>query len=246
MGTWERGNEALTRQVHHGRENDVAADGGDTWLVRTGVQPSNKVTAGTLDFESLLPPLQARLKGRKCLVLDLDETLIHSSFKVLNQADFTIPLNIRGQYHDAYVVKRPGIDQFLKRMGELFEVVIFSEKASSYVNPIIDQLDIFQVVNHRLFRESCHWDYYQSEPDDDDDDDGLYFKDLSRLGRDLTSIIMLDNSPTSYRFHPQHAVPISSWFSDAHDNELLEIIPVLEDLADPHVTDVSVVLDIAC
>ncbi len=114
------------------------------------------------------------------------------------------------------------------------------------MNPIIDQLDIFQVVNHRLFRESCHWDYYQSEPDDDDDDDGLYFKDLSRLGRDLTSIIMLDNSPTSYRFHPQHAVPISSWFSDAHDNELLEIIPVLEDLADPHVTDVSVVLDIAC
>ncbi len=60
----------------------MAADGGDTWLVRTGVQPSNKVTAGTLDFESLLPPLQARLKGRKCLVLDLDETLIHSSFKV--------------------------------------------------------------------------------------------------------------------------------------------------------------------
>lgn len=57
--------------------------------------------------------------------------------QVLDQADFTIPLNIRGQYHDAYVVKRPGIDQFLKRMGELFEVVIFSEKASS-VLPLLD------------------------------------------------------------------------------------------------------------
>lgn len=30
----------------------------------------------------LLPPLAPELKGRKCLVLDLDETLVHSSFKV--------------------------------------------------------------------------------------------------------------------------------------------------------------------
>lgn len=32
--------------------------------------------------EWLLPPIQPHLKGRKCLVLDLDETLVHSSFKV--------------------------------------------------------------------------------------------------------------------------------------------------------------------
>ena len=30
----------------------------------------------------LLPPLQPSLKGKKCLILDLDETLVHSSFKV--------------------------------------------------------------------------------------------------------------------------------------------------------------------
>lgn len=30
----------------------------------------------------LLPPLAPELKGKKCLVLDLDETLVHSSFKV--------------------------------------------------------------------------------------------------------------------------------------------------------------------
>lgn len=30
----------------------------------------------------LLPPLSSELRGRKCLVLDLDETLVHSSFKV--------------------------------------------------------------------------------------------------------------------------------------------------------------------
>lgn len=32
--------------------------------------------------DALLPPIQPHFKGRKCLVLDLDETLVHSSFKV--------------------------------------------------------------------------------------------------------------------------------------------------------------------
>ena len=68
----------------------------------------------------LLPPAQPPLKGRKCLILDLDETLVHSSFKILNQADFTIPVEIEGQYHNVYVIKRPGVDQFMKRVGELY------------------------------------------------------------------------------------------------------------------------------
>jgi len=69
-------------------------------------------------------------------------------------------------------------------------------------------------------------------------------QDLSQVGRDLKETIIIDNSPTSYIFHPQHAVPISSWFSDAHDNELLDLIPVLEDLAGSDVRDVSLVLDV--
>lgn len=198
----------------------------------------------------LLPPAQPHLKGRKCLVLDLDETLVHSSFKILNQADFTIPVEIEGQYHNVYVIKRPGVDTFMKRVGELYEVVVFTASVSKYGDPLLDQLDIHQVVHHRLFRESCY------------NHQGNYVKvclkqevsghvkltsnqDLSQVGRDLKETIIIDNSPTSYIFHPQHAVPISSWFSDAHDNELLDLIPVLEDLAGPQVQDVSLVLDVA-
>jgi len=73
----------------------------------------------------------------------------------------------------------------------------------------------------------------------------LLFQDLSQVGRDLKDTIIIDNSPTSYIFHPHHAVPISSWFSDAHDNELLDLIPVLEDLAGDQVSDVSLVLDVS-
>ncbi|KAI9648615.1 hypothetical protein NHQ30_003253 [Ciborinia camelliae] len=181
----------------------------------------------------LLPPIAPRFKGKKCLVLDLDETLVHSSFKVLHQADFTIPVEIEGQFHNVYVIKRPGVDQFMKRVGELYEVVVFTASVSKYGDPLLDQLDIHHVVHHRLFRESCY------------NHQGNYVKDLSQVGRDLRETIIIDNSPTSYIFHPQHAVPISSWFSDAHDNELLDLIPVLEDLAGSQVRDVSLVLDVA-
>ncbi|KAM0278873.1 hypothetical protein ACHAQH_004951 [Verticillium albo-atrum] len=181
---------------------------------------------------SLLPPIAPEFKGKKCLVLDLDETLVHSSFKILHQADFTIPVEIEGNYHNVYVIKRPGVDQFMKRVGELYEVVVFTASVSKYGDPLLDQLDIHKVVHHRLFRESCY------------NHQGNYVKDLSQVGRDLKDTIIIDNSPTSYIFHPQHAVPISSWFSDAHDNELLDLIPVLEDLAGSNVQDVSLVLDV--
>ncbi|KAK5698314.1 hypothetical protein LTR17_023756 [Elasticomyces elasticus] len=181
----------------------------------------------------LLGPLRPEFRGKKCLVLDLDETLVHSSFKILHQADFTIPVEIEGQYHNVYVIKRPGVDAFMKRVGELYEVVVFTASVSKYGDPLLDQLDVHHVVHHRLFRESCY------------NHQGNYVKDLSMMGRDLRETIIIDNSPTSYIFHPQHAVPISSWFSDAHDNELLDLIPVLEDLAGPQVSDVSLVLDVA-
>ncbi|PWW76433.1 NIF-domain-containing protein [Tuber magnatum] len=181
----------------------------------------------------LLPPLAPRFEGKKCLVLDLDETLVHSSFKVLHQADFTIPVDIEGSYHNVYVIKRPGVDEFMKRVGELYEVVVFTASVSKYGDPLLDQLDIHHVVHHRLFRDSCF------------NNQGNYVKDLSQLGRDLKDTIIIDNSPTSYIFHPQHAVPISSWFSDAHDNELLDLIPVLEDLSTQDVRDVTLVLDVS-
>ena len=48
------------------------------------VASSTHVTPDDRPQQWLLPPLQSQLKGRKCLVLDLDETLVHSSFKVLH------------------------------------------------------------------------------------------------------------------------------------------------------------------
>lgn len=52
--------------------------------------------------DHLLPPLAAGGRfshpkhGKKCLVLDLDETLVHSSFKPVEKYDFVIPVEIEG------------------------------------------------------------------------------------------------------------------------------------------------------
>ena len=61
---------------------------------------------------------------------------------------------------------------------------------------------------HRLFRESCVYDR------------GNYVKDLSKLGRELNRTIIIDNSPASYLFQPQNAIPCSSWFDDKNDTLL--------------------------
>ena len=55
-------------------------------------------------------------------------------------------------------------------------------------------------------------------------------QDLSQLGRPVKDTIILDNSPASYIFHPHNAVPVSSWFNDPHDTELMDLCPFLADL----------------
>lgn len=196
----------------------------------TELQPEQYHADG---FSTLLAPRDQKFKNKKCLVLDLDETLVHSSFKYLRSADFVLPVDIDDQIHNVYVIKRPGVDEFLQRVGQLYEVVVFTASVSRYGDPLLDRLDISKSIHHRLFREAC----YNYE--------GNYIKNLSQIGRPLSDIIILDNSPASYIFHPQHAIPVSSWFSDTHDNELLDIIPLLEDLAKKNVLDVGKVLDVS-
>ncbi|XP_016127983.1 CTD (carboxy-terminal domain, RNA polymerase II, polypeptide A) small phosphatase-like b isoform X3 [Sinocyclocheilus grahami] len=74
----------------------------------------------------LLPEVNINDYGKKCVVIDLDETLVHSSFKPISNADFIVPVEIDGTVHQVYVLKRPHVDEFLQKMGELFECVLFT------------------------------------------------------------------------------------------------------------------------
>ena len=63
-----------------------------------------------------------------------------------------------------------------------------------YADPVANLLDKWNVFRSRLFREACVFHR------------GNYVKDLSRLGRDLQKVVIMDNSPASYVFHPDNAV----------------------------------------
>lgn len=146
--------------------------------------------------------------GKKCLVLDLDETLVHSSFQPVPQANYVIPVNIDGTIHNVYVIKRPGVDSFMHQVSEFYEIVIYTASLSKYADPLLDKLDVHKVIKKRLFRENCVLH------------DGHYVKDLSLLNRDIKNTIIVDNSPASYKFHPENAIDCSSFFDDPNDTEL--------------------------
>lgn len=55
-------------------------------------------------------------------------------------------------------------------------------------------------------------------------------KDLTRLGRDLKDIIIVDNSPVAYLFQPENAIPAVNWYDDPDDTELPRIATILERL----------------
>jgi len=61
-------------------------------------------------------------------------------------------------------------------------------------------------------------------------------KDLSVCERDLSDVILIDNSPSSYVLQPENALPIVTWIEDLSDKELEKLIPILERLS--KVTDV--------
>jgi len=180
-----------------------------------GSNDTNQQVGQNKNQKFLMTPLPPEMKGRKTLVLDLDETLVHSSFRPVPGPDFIISIELDGVTHRVYVQKRPGVDHFLEEMGSKFEVVVFTASLDKYANPVLDILDPKGFIKVRLFREACVQHY------------GNYVKDLSLLGRRLEDTLIIDNSPFSYMFQPDNAIPITSWFNDKTDRELYDLVPFL-------------------
>lgn len=65
-------------------------------------------------------------RGKKTLVLDLDETLVHSTFQCVDDCQYVIPVEIEGNVYNVYVYLRPGALEFISRMSEIYEVVVYT------------------------------------------------------------------------------------------------------------------------
>jgi len=186
--------------------------------------------ASQLQLQPLLGEQPADKKGKKTLVLDLDETLVRSQFQAPPNYDLLLPVQLENKKYNVYVQVRPGTDEFLNEMAKHFEIVVFTASLSKYANPLMDILDPERLCTARLFREHCN---YLA-------DEKIYAKDMSFMGRRLEDIILVDNSPNSYRPQPENAVPIISWYDDPDDRELFRLTPLLRNLS--KVPDVRAVL----
>lgn len=157
---------------------------------------------------------------RKTLILDLDETLVHSAFKPFYfTADIVLNMTFEAKPQTIYVLKRPYVDEFLEKMSKIYELVIFTASIPEYANPLLDQLDKRRRISHRLFREHCTAS------------NSFFIKDLKKVGRDLKNTIIIDNNPVSYVLNKDNGIPILTWHSCKTDNELIKLIPLLEYLA---------------
>ncbi|KAJ1034743.1 hypothetical protein NDA13_000998 [Ustilago tritici] len=57
-----------------------------------------------------------------------------------------------------------------------------------------------------------------------------YVKNLKVVDQDLSKVCLVDNSPASYRLQRENAIPIEGWTHDPNDEALLDLLPVLDSL----------------
>ncbi|XP_031131736.1 probable C-terminal domain small phosphatase [Ipomoea triloba] len=126
--------------------------------------------------------------------------------------DFIVRPVIDGEIVEFFVLKRPFMDEFLESLSKKFEIVVFIVGIKEYASLVLDRLDKKALISHRLYRDSCK------------EVDGRFVKDLLELGRDMKSVVIVDDNPNSYIFQPRNAIPIRAFTNDMEDGELKRLM----------------------
>lgn len=158
-------------------------------------------------------------RTKKTLLLDLDETLIHSDLNgSINAYDVQLLLKLDGSNECRLRVRfRPFLDEFLNYASRNFNVVVFTAGLKEYADLILNCLDpLKNYINLRIYRESCL------------EFENLFIKDLAILGLDVRELIMIDNCIFSFSLNLKNGVLIPSYYNDTDDKELLNLIEYLE------------------
>ena len=167
-----------------------------------------------------LPPLSSMKK--KTLILDLDETLIHSMYNTKNPSDLKLPIHLnKDKLLEVGVNIRPNSQKFLAEISKFYEVVIFTASHQCYANGILNILDPHnKFITYRVFRDHC----VKTK-------EGILVKDLRIFdNRNLKDILLVDNANFSYGYQPYNGVPILPFFDDKKDVELLKLLEFLKEI----------------
>ena len=182
------------------------------------INPSIYSFSGALNNpESLLNDQFQEDDSEKILVLDLDETLVHASFDDTAPYDFEASVKLGNQDFKVYIQKRPGVDDFLQRVLNAFDVYIFTASVFEYSWSVISLLIPGFPPSKILTRDHCKYL------------NGNFIKELSLFGKDLSKIIIVDDKAVSFCLNPYNGIVIPTWQGDENDDKLIsETLPLLE------------------
>lgn len=169
--------------------------------------------------ELLLPdPLpEPYIQPKYTLVIELTDVLVHPEYSRESGWRFR---------------KRPGLAAFLKALTmPLFEIVIFTHEAGFSAAPVVEGLDPEGFIMYKLFRDATKYT------------NGVHVKDLSKLNRDITKVILLDCDARTSQLQPRNSLVLKKWEGDPKDIALLELISFFHTIAVSNVDDVRPVLD---
>ena len=157
---------------------------------------SRKRYTDNLIIVPYLPKIQD--KNKYTLVLDLDETLI--SFRI-------------NEYNNTELKLRPGLFNFLRKVKSRYELIVFTAGMKEYAEPILDSIERKEkFFLKRLYRQ--HTVYK----------DNIYIKDLTKLGRDLSKIIIVDNMPQNFCLQKENGILISNYFGQDNGDNTLNLL----------------------
>jgi CTD small phosphatase-like protein 2 len=159
--------------------------------------PSNKKMLN--DNNQNIPFIKEKPTKEYSLVLDLDETLIHFS--------------INGE-NEGHLYFRPYLFEFLNNISEFYEIIIFTAGLKEYAKIVLDLIENRigkKIFDHRLYRENTI-----------PNDEGVYIKDLSKIGRNLQKIIIVDNTKENYELQKDNGIEIKSYYG--FDDKKLDLI----------------------
>ena len=154
-------------------------------------QSEQNINNNTIPEVPYLLPISSKYKYT--LVLDLDETLVH----YVSDND------------SAYIQIRPGAEEFIKDLSDYYEIIIFTAALQNYADLIISGLDPDNVISYKLYRQHTI-----------NIGGNSYIKDLDKLGRDITKIIIIDNISDNFEKQKENGLNICDFEGNEYDEEL--------------------------
>ena len=142
------------------------------------------------------PFIRSEMKKNFCLVLDIDETIVHS---------LNLPFG-------NYFLLRPGVINFLEEISKLYEIIIFTSSPKIYADGILNKIDIDNnYFSHRLYKDHVIFEK------------GKSVKKLNMIGRDLNKMIFVDNTKSNAKYNLKNLCHVSTWIYDINDQEIIKL-----------------------